>query len=94
MNIFFVTYFLFTLFFAVLASPIVSKPPPSKASHPASSVTPTATSPSTMSQPDSKSVEKGKDIFDPIKLTNETLPLLGIDDEAKPQKPHGQCVIA
>ncbi|KAJ6562210.1 hypothetical protein B0H19DRAFT_1143841 [Mycena capillaripes] len=50
--------------------------------------------PSAAPQANSKPEGQGTDIFDHIPLTSEAIPHLGIEDEAKPQKPHGQCVIA
>ncbi|KAJ6459955.1 hypothetical protein C8R45DRAFT_1109322 [Mycena sanguinolenta] len=86
----------------VVASPITNKPPSPAASGTAVAskavpAHPNPSQPSTGSQPGAKSEEdtgKGTDILNPIPLTNETLPHIGIDEEANPKGAHNGCVIA
>ncbi|KAJ7875589.1 hypothetical protein B0H14DRAFT_2715732 [Mycena olivaceomarginata] len=98
MYIFSVIYLGSVLMLAV-AYPIGDKT--SSVNHPAVSPAPVPAKPTTgsASHPGSKSDGQETDILEPIKLTNETLPHTGIDTEAneleaKPQKPHNQCVVA
>ncbi|KAF8209161.1 hypothetical protein K438DRAFT_1754206 [Mycena galopus ATCC 62051] len=94
----------------VLASPIANKPPspasppaisaaavPPQVDIPARAVEIRVTNPSQPSiapPPAPNSEGNGTDILQPVKLVNETLPHIGIDEEASPKGPHNGCVIA
>ncbi|KAJ7747861.1 hypothetical protein B0H16DRAFT_1725895 [Mycena metata] len=100
MHLFSLICLLSALILAVFGSPISITPPPPAASHSASNpaappVKPSAAeSGSTKSGPPSTPVGSKGDIFQPLQLTNETLPHLGLEDEARPKAPHGLCIIA
>ncbi|KAJ7164430.1 hypothetical protein C8R46DRAFT_1099499 [Mycena filopes] len=81
------------LILVVIASPIGPKPPPPPpaATHPSINPGPAAQAGSNASP--SNAAASG-DIFQPLQLTNETLPHIGAEEESKPKKPHGLCVIA
>ncbi|KAJ7031442.1 hypothetical protein C8F04DRAFT_1096242 [Mycena alexandri] len=106
MHLFSLICLLSALILAVFGVPIGIEPPPPTTGRPASNpaappVKPGATGPgSAKSSPPEASpaantpVGGNADIFQPLQLTNETLPHLGLEDEARPKAPHGLCVIA
>ncbi|KAJ7200739.1 hypothetical protein GGX14DRAFT_571752 [Mycena pura] len=87
MHFFSVAYILCAVVLAAVAAPVAPKPappPPEPSSAPAPAPAASGGAPKA----------HAPDQFAPLKIVNETLPHIGIEDEAHPKPPHGSCVVA